>query len=129
MGNYSHHQLLLVYTTLQQIFNFLLSIPQLFKFIPCPRHRLPKYNRETDLLEPSTVEFCDKDLSRLGKLIFWAFRLVRVIRVSEKIVDDHKEKRVVHYTSTNFTIINLYLNIMGATREDRLTRNLMILQV
>ena len=25
-----------------QVFNFLYSIPQLFKFVPCPRHRLPR---------------------------------------------------------------------------------------
>lgn len=25
-----------------QIFNFLYSVPQLFHFIPCPRHRLPQ---------------------------------------------------------------------------------------
>ena len=26
-----------------QILNFLISLPQLLKIIPCPRHRLPKY--------------------------------------------------------------------------------------
>jgi UDP-N-acetylglucosamine--dolichyl-phosphate N-acetylglucosaminephosphotransferase len=34
-----------------QILNFLYSVPQLFGFIPCPRHRLPKYNTETKKLE------------------------------------------------------------------------------
>lgn len=85
------------------------------------------------MLEPSTVEFSDKDLSKLGKLIFVVFRLCRVIRVSERVIeDDHKDKskgsnRI--YISSNFTIINLYLIIMGPTREGVLTRNLMILQV
>lgn len=35
-----------------QIINFVYSIPQLLKIIPCPRHRLPKYNQTTGLLEP-----------------------------------------------------------------------------
>jgi len=34
-----------------QILNFLYSCPQLFGLIPCPRHRLPKYNQSTGKLE------------------------------------------------------------------------------
>ncbi len=33
-----------------QVFNFLYSIPQLFKFVPCPRHRLPSFDPATGLL-------------------------------------------------------------------------------
>ena len=33
-----------------QIFNFIYSVPQLFKFVPCPRHRLPTYEPSTGLL-------------------------------------------------------------------------------
>ncbi|KAL7718678.1 UDP-N-acetylglucosamine--dolichyl-phosphate N-acetylglucosaminephosphotransferase [Entamoeba marina] len=36
---------------LPEFINFFLSIPQLFGFIYCPRHRLPKLNKETKLLE------------------------------------------------------------------------------
>ena len=32
---------------LPQIFNFVLSIPQIFGIIHCPRHRLPKFNPQT----------------------------------------------------------------------------------
>ena len=28
---------------LPQIFNFVLSCPQLFGLVPCPRHRVPRY--------------------------------------------------------------------------------------
>ena len=35
---------------LPQIVNFVYSIPQLLKIVPCPRHRLPKYNPDTGLL-------------------------------------------------------------------------------
>lgn len=34
-----------------QLLNFILSIPQLLGIIPCPRHRLPKYNHSTRKLE------------------------------------------------------------------------------
>lgn len=39
-----------------QIVNFLYSIPQLFKVVPCPRHRLPFVDEATGLMVPSTYE-------------------------------------------------------------------------
>ena len=33
-----------------QLINFLYSVPQLFGFVPCPRHRLTTYNLEDDKL-------------------------------------------------------------------------------
>lgn len=33
-----------------QLVNFLYSVPQLFGFFPCPRHRLTVYNKQTDQL-------------------------------------------------------------------------------
>lgn len=32
------------------MFNFLYSTPQLFKIVPCPRHRLPRLDTATGLL-------------------------------------------------------------------------------
>lgn len=42
VGILGHFSKFLLLFFIPQIFNFLLSVPQLFKFIPCPRHRLPK---------------------------------------------------------------------------------------
>jgi UDP-N-acetylglucosamine--dolichyl-phosphate N-acetylglucosaminephosphotransferase len=39
IGHFSKTMLLFF---IPQIINFLLSVPQLFHFIPCPRHRLPR---------------------------------------------------------------------------------------
>lgn len=47
LGHYSETLLLFL---LPQVFNFVYSIPQLFKIVPCPRHRLPRYDPETGLL-------------------------------------------------------------------------------
>jgi UDP-N-acetylglucosamine--dolichyl-phosphate N-acetylglucosaminephosphotransferase len=41
LGHFSKTMLLFF---LPQIFNFVLSIPQIFGIIHCPRHRLPKFN-------------------------------------------------------------------------------------
>ncbi|CAF0926389.1 unnamed protein product [Brachionus calyciflorus] len=127
VGILGHFSKFLLLFFIPQIFNFLLSVPQLFKFIPCPRHRMPKYNPVTDLLEPSVVQFYDKDLSKLSKLIFKLFRMLKFIKVTEKI--DEKNKKLVCYESSNFTIINFYLTIVGPTREGILTKQLLILQV
>jgi UDP-N-acetylglucosamine--dolichyl-phosphate N-acetylglucosaminephosphotransferase len=56
VGILGHFSKTLLLFFLPQIFNFLYSLPQLFKIVPCPRHRLPKFNSTTGLLEPSTVE-------------------------------------------------------------------------
>lgn len=44
MGHFSETLLLFF---LPQIINFVYSIPQLLKIVPCPRHRLPKFDPET----------------------------------------------------------------------------------
>lgn len=49
----SHFSKTLLLLLIPQIFNFVYSTPQLFKLIPCPRHRLPKFNARTGLREPS----------------------------------------------------------------------------
>jgi UDP-N-acetylglucosamine--dolichyl-phosphate N-acetylglucosaminephosphotransferase len=50
LGHFSKTLLLLL---LPQVFNFIYSIPQLFKVYPCPRHRLPDYDATIDKMRPS----------------------------------------------------------------------------
>jgi UDP-N-acetylglucosamine--dolichyl-phosphate N-acetylglucosaminephosphotransferase len=40
---------------LPQLINFIYSLPQLFKIVPIPRHRLPRVNPKTGFLRPSKV--------------------------------------------------------------------------
>ncbi|CAI5984542.1 unnamed protein product [Closterium sp. NIES-64] len=51
LGHFSETLLLLF---LPQVINFIYSIPQLFKFVPCPRHRLPKFDPATHRLTGSS---------------------------------------------------------------------------
>jgi UDP-N-acetylglucosamine--dolichyl-phosphate N-acetylglucosaminephosphotransferase len=44
LGHFSKTMLLFF---IPQVFNFVLSLPQLFRIVHCPRHRLPKLNPET----------------------------------------------------------------------------------
>eukprot|EP00986_Skeletonema_menzelii_P005387 scaffold1946_cov197-Skeletonema_menzelii.AAC.3 len=55
VGILGHFSKTLMLFFIPQILNFLYSLPQLFKLIPCPKHRLPKYNAKTGRMEPSTV--------------------------------------------------------------------------
>ncbi|GIL90807.1 hypothetical protein Vretimale_16807 [Volvox reticuliferus] len=49
LGHFSETLLLFL---LPQVFNFVYSLPQLFKIVPCPRHRLPVFDPATGLLRP-----------------------------------------------------------------------------
>ena len=50
-GILGHFSKTLLLFFVPQIINFLMSLPQIFKFIHCPRHRMPKFNHETYKLE------------------------------------------------------------------------------
>jgi UDP-N-acetylglucosamine--dolichyl-phosphate N-acetylglucosaminephosphotransferase len=50
-GVLGHFSKTLILFFVPQIINFLMSLPQLFKFIYCPRHRMPKFNKDTYKLE------------------------------------------------------------------------------
>ena len=41
LGHFSKTMLLFF---MPQVFNFVFSVPQLFHLVPCPRHRLPRYD-------------------------------------------------------------------------------------
>lgn len=128
VGILGHFSKTLLLFFIPQVINFILSVPQLFKFIPCPRHRLPKYNITTDKVEPSVVVFYEKDMSKLSKLIFVVFRLFGLIRVNEKVTIE-KDKKIISYESSNFTLINFYLTKFGPLNEGTLTTHLLIVQV
>ncbi|KAF4355574.1 hypothetical protein G4B88_026860 [Cannabis sativa] len=49
-GILGHFSETLLIFFLPQVVNFLLSLPQLAGYIPCPRHRLPRYDPVTDKL-------------------------------------------------------------------------------
>lgn len=50
-----HFPIMLMALMVPQLLNFLISIPQLFKLRPCPRHRLPTYDERTGLLTWSRI--------------------------------------------------------------------------
>ena len=120
LGHFSKTLLLLL---IPQIINFLYSSPQLFKIIPCPRHRLPKYNARTNLLEPSVTQYPgERPPSKLQAMVLTALAKMHLLEVEV----DPKTNRI--QSSTNFTILNLWLVWFGPMREDRLAFGLLSMQ-
>ncbi|VFQ78527.1 unnamed protein product [Cuscuta campestris] len=68
LGHFS--ETLLIFFT-PQVLNFLMSLPQLAGIIPCPRHRLPKFDPQTGLLtgtnDGTLVNFCLRQLGRMSE--------------------------------------------------------------
>lgn len=118
LGHFSKTMLLFF---IPQVVNFLYSCPQLFKFVDCPRHRLPKYDAETDRLVPSTFTIDTQKIGTLGAL------MIRILRTLGLV--SYKQISATKYECSNLTIINLALVICGPTQEGRLTFLLMVVQV
>ena len=117
LGHFSKTLMLLL---VPQAFNFVYSAPQIFHIVPCPRHRLPHFNARTGLLEPSRVVFTKP----LRRPIAETLKVLHRLRMLHVETDDKGE--VV--SSSNFTLINLWLVWFGPMREDRLTMGLSALQ-
>lgn len=117
LGHFSKTLMLLL---LPQIFNFLYSCPQIFHIVPCPRHRLPRFNSRTGLMEPSTIVF-EKSLPKPVQGVMKLMHKLKFLRI---VVDNRGEVT----ESSNFTIINLWLVWWGPMREDRLATTLLTFQ-
>lgn len=119
LGHFSKTLLLLF---VPQIFNFVYSLPQLFKIVPCPRHRLPRFNARTGLLEPSVATFAEE--KPLAPAVGEVLKVLDRFGLLKVAVNN--EGRVTE--SSNFTILNLWLVWRGPLREDRLALEVLALQ-
>ncbi|KAF2763837.1 UDP-N-acetylglucosamine:dolichyl phosphate N-acetylglucosamine-1-phosphate transferase-like protein [Teratosphaeria nubilosa] len=119
LGHFSKTLLLLF---IPQIFNFIYSAPQLFHIVPCPRHRLPRYNARTDFLEPSVAIFTeDKPLRPIVGEILKMLDKLKLLRIKTD-----GSGRVTE--TSNFTILNLWLVWRGPMREVRLATEVLMMQ-
>lgn len=104
VGILGHFSKTLLLFFLPQIANFLWSFPQLLHVVPCPRHRLPKYNAVLGKMVPSTFP-CREDQFRSLK------------------------RKPTDTECPNMTVINLCLQILGPMEEQTLCVTLLGLQV
>lgn len=109
VGILGHFSKTLLIFFLPQIVNFIYSIPQLFNIVPCPRHRLPKFNAENGLMYPSYGEL--KPEYKLGGLLVSVLAFFRLVDVKR-----NDKNEIIAFS--NLTIINLALVWLGPMRED-----------
>ncbi|KAI6114113.1 hypothetical protein F5141DRAFT_1104313 [Pisolithus sp. B1] len=122
VGIQGHFSKTLLLFFIPQIFNFVLSCPQIFGLVPCPRHRVPRFDPDTNLLHPSTAQFSQPP-SRLTTLILRAFASLRLTRLKF-----HSSNGTI-IEATNLTILNFLLVNLGPMNEKRLVQTLMAVQV
>ena len=128
LGHFSKTLLLFF---IPQVINFLYSVPQLFHLLPCPRHRLPKYDKETDTVTFSLTCFEKQKLSTVGRLcltVLSVTRLASIKQVDVKI-DNDSDNTVEMVECNNLTLINFVLRLTGPMKENHLTSLLLLLQV
>ncbi|KAL5270621.1 hypothetical protein ACHWQZ_G001355 [Mnemiopsis leidyi] len=121
LGILGHFSKTMLMFFIPQIFNFVLSVPQLFHLVPCPRHRLPRLHPTEDVLVMSTVKFKRSDVGSLGRLCLF---ILPKMGLTKMTVDEEEQ-----ITITNLTILNVILRVMGNTHERTLTIYLLFLQV
>ncbi|THV05221.1 hypothetical protein K435DRAFT_826437 [Dendrothele bispora CBS 962.96] len=122
VGIQAHFSKTLLLFFIPQIFNFVLSCPQLFGVVPCPRHRVPRFEADTNLLHPSKTLFL-KPPSRLATFILRVLYTLRLIDITT-----HPETGMI-LESTNLTILNFFLVRLGPMREKQLVQVLICAQV
>lgn len=117
-GILSHSSKTMILFFIPQIFNFIYSIPQILRLVPCPRHRMPNLNLKTGKIEASN--FSLEHSTSLGLLIVKLFAWLRLARISK----DSKGKE----SCSNLTLINLILLWLGPLKENHLTLSILLIQ-
>jgi len=122
VGIQAHFSKTLLLFFLPQIFNFLLSCPQLFGLVSCPRHRVPRFDPDTNLLHPSTVAF-ERPPSVRTSSILQLLSLLGLTRLTK-----HPKTGQI-FEATNLTILNWFLVRLGPMTEKQLVKVLCATQV
>ncbi|CCF59388.1 hypothetical protein KAFR_0G03560 [Kazachstania africana CBS 2517] len=119
LGHFSKTMLLLF---IPQILNFIYSVPQLFHLVPCPRHRLPKFNENDGLMYPSMA---DLKTTKPKPIVL---RVLKLLHTFKLIHLEYEEKTKEIIACSNMTLLNLILVWSGPLREDKLCERILLIQ-
>lgn len=122
VGIQAHFSKTLLLFFLPQIFNFVLSCPQLFGLVPCPRHRVPRFDPDTNLLHPSKTLFLQPP-KRISALVLRALAALGLTQLTTHPTTENILE------ANNLTILNFLLLRLGPMREKQLVQVLMSVQV
>lgn len=109
LGHFSKTMILFF---IPQVFNFVYAIPQLFRIVPCPRHRIPILGKTG--LEVSNAEF--DLLPPKNQMVLTVMTTLGIAKATRK-------------KCNNLTLINLYLMFSGPLPENKLVNKLLMLQI
>jgi len=124
VGILGHFSKTLLLFFIPQIFNFLYSCPQIFKLIECPRHRLPSYDENNNILYASRADLTlPNALNKYGKIILKIFEFFRLVDIEY----DKKTKEMK--SVNNLTLLNLFLIKFGPRSEKNLAYMMVLIQV
>ncbi|KAF8315387.1 N-acetylglucosaminephosphotransferase [Clavulina sp. PMI_390] len=120
VGILGHFSKTLLLFFIPQVFNFVISCPQLFGVVPCPRHRMPVFDEKKGVLVPSKF----KIVKRPTKVVRLGLQTLASIGIVRLEWDDDGELS----SSTNLTLLNCVLVARGPTSEPGLVRECIMLQ-
>ncbi|SCU77893.1 LADA_0A02740g1_1 [Lachancea dasiensis] len=120
LGHFSKTTLLLF---IPQTFNFAYSSPQLFGLVPCPRHRMPRFNENDGLMYPSRADLIEHPPQKVMVPVLKILHALKLIDIETDI------KKNMIISCTNMTLINLVLVWFGPMREDKLCNRILTIQL
>eukprot|EP00106_Octopus_bimaculoides_P007075 XP_014774517.1 PREDICTED: UDP-N-acetylglucosamine--dolichyl-phosphate N-acetylglucosaminephosphotransferase-like isoform X2 [Octopus bimaculoides] len=123
LGHFSKTLLLFF---IPQVFNFLYSVPQLFHFLPCPRHRIPKFDPKTNKVGISLMNCERNQIKPLGWIMLKVLSLFRLIQLNEM---KSKNSKGTVIECNNLTLLNLVLVYTGPLHERSLVLILLSIQI
>lgn len=129
VGISSHYVKTLMLFFIPQIVNFIYSAPQLFGLVPCPRHRLPKFNKDDGLMYNSWTIYTHDEINGDGKLnsmMIPIFNLLEKLWLIKLKRNPNDNKTII--ASSNMTLINLVIIWFGPRTEENLCKLIMTLQ-
>ncbi|XP_059140522.1 UDP-N-acetylglucosamine--dolichyl-phosphate N-acetylglucosaminephosphotransferase-like isoform X2 [Physella acuta] len=124
VGILSHFSKTMLLFFIPQVINFIFSVPQLFHFVPCPRHRLPRLRPDTGKLDLSYTSFKTGSLGVIGQFFISIYSLLGLITVQKGTGDGGLYTQV-----NNFTLNNLMLKLLGPLHERTLVIILLFIQI
>ncbi|BFZ14153.1 hypothetical protein BsWGS_17192 [Bradybaena similaris] len=120
----SHFSKTMLLFFIPQVINFIYSIPQLFHFVPCPRHRLPRLDVQSGKLDTSCTIYKTSSLSPIGQLCIRVFSVFRLITLQPGVGENGMYTQV-----NNLTLNNFILRVFGPLHERTLVLILLSIQV
>jgi len=124
VGILGHFSKTLLLFFIPQIFNFLYSVPQIFKLVECPRHRLPSFDEKNNILYASRADLTlPGAINKYGKIILKIFEFFKLADI------EYDEKTKEMKSVNNLTLLNLFLIRFGPRSEQNLAIMMVLIQV